>query len=72
MYIRKEFVHIQVNISILSTYFYFKGSIIDVFISDAGPGFGSNSSLLGMFEHYFVMLFNSVHKMFGALWWSLM
>ena len=71
MYIRDGFVHIQVNILILLTYFYFKGTITDFFISDAGPGFGSNSSLLGMFEHYFVMLFNSVHILFSAVWWSL-
>lgn len=71
MYLRNGFVHMQVNISILLTYYYFKGTIIDFFISDAGPGFGSNSSLLGMFEHYFVTLFNSVHKIFSAVWWSL-
>ena len=71
MYIKNGFVHLQVNISILLTYFYFKDTIIDFFISDAGPGFGSNSSLLGTFEHHFVTFFNSVHKIVSAVWWSL-
>ena len=64
-------MHIQVNISILMIHFCCKSTIIDFFISDAGPGLGSNSSLLGMFALFLLILLSSVQKMFRAVWWSL-